>query len=77
MGLNRKGIDAPWQAAAKNRMAAVDREMEQLNPRWSRMAFSTKALFVENAQRCYEEDPVTFAHFEAVVLALVTARMSQ
>ncbi len=65
-----------WARRAQTEMAKIDVEMERINPRWQRMSFSTKAYFLHNAKRCYDEDPVQFKHFEAVVMALVSAKLT-
>jgi hypothetical protein len=66
-----------WQVEARRRLQLGHRALAGIDDRWSRLGNDKMRLvYLDNIERCYAEDPVAFAHFEPLILELVTAKMS-
>lgn len=68
-----------WQRDAKRLLDIAGKACvtnEFMWSRWMRLHSDfVRLAYIKNAERCYAEDPVTFAHFEPLVLALITAKL--
>lgn len=71
------GPTPAWLREAKARVALGNKALRGVDRNWDRLANDQMRLkYLAHIERCHAEDPVTFAHFEPLVMELITAKLS-